>query len=226
MLLNKLLALVAGLSVAGAAAAQPAAPVVPPLPAPTPAPVVPPSQALENVWHLDLSTGGRVSILLRPDVAPAHYERIRTLTRQGFYNGIIFHRVEEGFMAQSGDPTGTGQGGSELPDLNAEFSTLPHVRGTVGMARTAEPNTANSQFYIMFGPGFSLDRNYTVIGRVVGGMSFVDAIERGTPPPVPTRIVRASMGDDNVPPLPAEELRAAAQPPAPVETPAVLLPPR
>jgi peptidylprolyl isomerase len=169
-----------------------------------------PALAPENIWNLDLSTGGRVSILLRPDVAPGHVERIRTLTRQGFYNGLIFHRVIEGFMAQSGDPTGTGTGGSPLPDLNAEINGLPHVRGAVGMARAQDLNSANSQFYIMFVPQLNMDQDYTVVGRVIGGMSFVDAIERGSPPVAPTRIVRASMAADNVPQMSAEELRAAA----------------
>ena len=201
-MLKKIAAGLAGLLFAAAAAAQ------------TPAlPTAPPPLQPDNAWHLDLSTGGRVTIQLRPDVAPGHVERIRTLTRQGFYNGIIFHRVIPGFMAQGGDPQGTGEGGSELPDLTAEFNALPHMRGAVAMARTGEPNSANSQFYIMFAPRFSLDRNYTVFGRVVGGMNFVDAIEQGEPPAAPTRIVRASIGSDNVAPLSAEELRAAAQPP-------------
>ncbi len=203
-----------GLFMAGALAAQeapteaPAAPAAPaqatPLP---PAPPTPPLEA-ENTWHLDLSSGGRVSIQLRPDVAPHHVERIKTLTRRGFYNGIIFHRVIEGFMAQGGDPTGSGTGDSDLPNLNAEFSNLPHVRGVLGMARTQDPNSANSQFYIMFVPRLNMDRNYTVLGRVVSGMSFVDALERGEPPVTPSRIVRASIGSDNVPPMSAEQLRA------------------
>ena len=197
---KKIAAVLAALLAVGAAAAQ--APITVPAPQP------------ENVWHLDLSTGGRVSILLRPDVAPGHVERIRILTRQGFYNGITFHRVVDGFMAQSGDPQGTGAGGSTLPDLAAEFNDLPHLRGTVAMARTQEPNSANSQFYIMFAPRFALDRSYTVFGRVFAGMNFVDAIARGEPPANPTRILRASIGSDNVAPPSAEELRAAAAPPA------------
>jgi len=193
-----------GLFMAGALAAQtPAA-------APAPIPLAPPTAEPENIWNLDLSDGGRVAIQLRPDAAPVHAERIKTLTRQGFYNGLIFHRVIEGFMAQSGDPTGTGAGGSELPDIAAEIHGLPHVRGAVGMARAEDLNSANSQFYIMFVPRLSMDRAYTIIGRVIGGMSYVDAIERGEPPVNPTRIVRASMGSDNVPPMTAEELRAAA----------------
>jgi peptidylprolyl isomerase len=183
----------------------------------------PPPVQPEYVWHLDLSTGGRVSIQLRPDVAPNHVERIRTLTRQGFYDGLTFHRVIEGFMAQGGDPTGTGGGQSQLPDLEPEFNPLPHLRGAVAMARAQEPNSANSQFYIMLAPRFSLDRRYTVFGRVIGGMNFVDAIERGEPPANPTRIVRASIGSDNVPPLSAEQLRAAAAP-RPVAPPPTLPP--
>ncbi len=168
----------------------------------------------ENTLLLDLSTGGRVTIRLRPDVAPVHVERIKTLARQGFYNGIIFHRVIEGFMAQTGDPTGTGQGGSQLPDINAEFSGLPHVRGTVSMARTNDPNTANSQFFIVFMPRLALDRNYSVFGRVVSGMEYVDAIPRGEPPANPARILRASVAADNVPPPTAAEIAAANSAPA------------
>jgi cyclophilin family peptidyl-prolyl cis-trans isomerase len=176
----------------------------------SPAFAPPPAAAPENVWYLDLSTGGRVAIQLRPDVAPNHVERIRTLTRRGFYDGLMFHRVVEGFMAQGGDPQGTGGGGSDLPNLAAEISDLPHLRGSVAMARAqGDMNSANSQFYIMLGPGLSLDRQYTVFGRVISGMSFVDAIERGAPPGNPTRIVRASIASDNVPPLPADQLRAA-----------------
>ena len=111
----------------------------------------------DNVLLLDLSNGGRVAIRLMPEWAPHHVERIKTLTKQGFYNGVIFHRVIEGFMAQTGDPTGTGQGGSTLPNLDAEFNDIPHLRGTVSMARTDEPNTANSQFFIVFYPRFALD---------------------------------------------------------------------
>jgi len=116
----------------------------------------------EDVLVLDLSTGGRVRIVMRTDVAPKHAERIKTLTREGFYNGTIFHRVIEGFMAQGGDPTGTGRGGSEMPDIEEEFNDLPHVRGAVAMARAQEKDSANSQFYIVFQPVMKLDRNYTV----------------------------------------------------------------
>ena len=153
----------------------------------------------ENTLLLDLSTGGRVTIRLRPDAAPNHVERIKTLTRQGFYDGVLFHRVIEGFMAQTGDPKGTGEGGSELPDLKAEFNELPHVRGAVSMARTEEENSANSQFFIMFTPLLRLDRTYTVFGRVVEGMGFVDRIARGEPPPQPDRILQASIQADNKP---------------------------
>ena len=163
----------------------------------TPAPVAP---DLENVLVLDLSTGGRVTIQMYPTDAPTHVERIKTLTRQGFYNGIVFHRVIDGFMAQTGDPTGTGQGGSELPDLKAEFNRIPHLRGTVSMARTNEPDTANSQFFICFQPRFNLDNKYTVFGRVTSGMQFVDAIERGEPPLNPSKVLQASIAADNVPP--------------------------
>ncbi|MET0180081.1 MAG: peptidylprolyl isomerase, partial [Novosphingobium sp.] len=137
---------------------------------PVVAPVVAPFQASvdpaldhdpDNILLLDLSNGGRVAIRLMPQWAPAHVERVKGLARQGFYDGIIFHRVIDGFMAQTGDPTGTGQGGSPLPDLAAEFNQAPHVRGSVSMARTNEPNSANSQFFIMFYPRFALDRKYT-----------------------------------------------------------------
>lgn len=160
----------------------------------------------ENILYLDLSNGGRVAIRLMPEWAPNHVERIKTLVRQGFYNGIIFHRVIDGFMAQTGDPTGTGQGGSQLPDLTAEFNSIPHVRGSVSMARTNEPNTANSQFFIVFYPRFALDHKYTNFGRVIAGMDYVDAIVRGEPPQNPTKIVQASLASDD---------KAAPPPPAP-----------
>lgn len=174
--------------------------------APAPTPTAP---DLENILVLDLSTGGRVTIQMFPAVAPAHVERIKTLTRKGFYNGVIFHRVIDGFMAQTGDPKGTGQGGSELPDLKAEFNNTPHLRGTVSMARTNEPDTANSQFFICFQPRFSLDKKYTVFGRVTSGMQFVDAIERGEPPVNPSTVTQASIASDNVAP-PAFAAPAAA----------------
>lgn len=153
----------------------------------------------ENVWVLDLSNGERVKIRLMKEWAPKHVERIKTLTQQGFYDGIIFHRVIDGFMAQGGDPTGTGQGGSELPDLEEEFNPMPHVRGSVAMARANEENSANSQFFIVFYPRFSLDKRYTNFGRVIENMAAVDAINRGEPPQNPTRILQASLLSDGKP---------------------------
>jgi peptidylprolyl isomerase len=191
-------------------AQQPAAPQVqaqPTASAPRAAPPPPPLQA-DNTWNLDLSTGGRVVIQLRPDVAPQTVERIKALTRQGFYNGLSFFRVIEGFMAQGGDPQNNGTGGSPLPDVNAEINGLLHVRGAVGMARSQEMNSANSQFYIMFVPRLQMDRVYTVFGRVISGMNYVDSIERGEPPAAPSRILRASLGSENVPPMTAEQIQA------------------
>lgn len=133
---------------------------------------------LENTLYLELKDG-RVVIELRPDLAPNHVERIKTLARQGFYDGIVFHRVIDGFMAQTGDPTGTGAGGSDLPDLNAEFNSAKHLRGTLSMARTNDPNSANSQFFICFKPSSFLDGQYTVFGQVVEGMEHVDSIKKG-----------------------------------------------
>jgi len=186
-----------------------------PLPTLTKDAVVPvPTITPENTLNLDLSTGGRVSILMRPDVAPNHITRIKTLVREKFYDGLVFHRVIEGFMAQGGDPTGTGQGASKLPDLKAEFNDLPHVRGAVAMARATSHDSANSQFYIVLQPVLKLDRTYTVWGRVFAGMEYVDAIERGEPPANPSKIVRASIGTDNVaPPAPSTPIPAAV--PAP-----------
>jgi len=122
---------------------------------------------------------GPVTISLRPDLAPKHVERIKALAAQGFYDGVVFHRVIPGFMAQTGDPTGTGTGGSELPDLKSEFSGEKHVRGTCSMARSQNPNSANSQFFICFGNAPWLDRQYSVWGQVTGGMEHVDAIKKG-----------------------------------------------
>jgi peptidylprolyl isomerase len=132
----------------------------------------------QNTNFLDLRQG-RVVIKLLPDVAPQHVERIKTLARQGFYDGTPFHRVIEGFMAQGGDPTGTGGGGSKLPNLPPEFSQRHFVRGVCGMARTADPGSANSQFFIMFAPAPSLDGKYTIWGMVTSGMEYVDQIKRG-----------------------------------------------
>ena len=142
----------------------------------------------ENTLVLE-TTKGRVVIALRPDLAPGHVERIKTLARQGFYDGVPFHRVIEGFMAQTGDPTGTGTGGSDLPDLKAEFNAEPHVRGICSMARTNQPNSANSQFFICFDDARFLDKQYTVWGQVVEGMDNVDQIKRGEPVRDPDRIV-------------------------------------
>ncbi|WP_199553828.1 peptidylprolyl isomerase [Sandaracinobacteroides hominis] len=177
----------------------------------------------ENILYLDLSTGGRVTILLRPAVAPKHVERIKLLTRKGFYNGLVFHRVIDGFMAQTGDPKGTGEGGSDLPDLPAEFNDLPHVRGAVSMARTQDPNSANSQFFIMFQPMLRLDRTYTIFGRVISGMQWVDAIARGEPPANPSRILQASIAADNKPP-PAFPAPKAAEDPVAAEAAKLLAP--
>jgi peptidylprolyl isomerase len=149
-------------------------------------------------------------------VAPGHVERIKTLVKEGFYDGIVFHRVIDGFMAQTGDPTGTGTGGSQLPDLKAEFNPSPHLRGTVSMARAQSDDSANSQFFICFQPRFTLDNKYTVFGRVVSGMQYVDAIQRGEPPATPDRIVQASIAADHVP---APNFAALAKPAAPVEAP-------
>jgi peptidylprolyl isomerase len=135
---------------------------------------------LEDTIYIDIQQG-RVVIELFPDLAPSHVERIKLLARRGFYDGTPFHRVIEGFMAQGGDPTGTGTSGSDLPDLKAEFTTKRHfLRGTCGMARTSNPDSANSQFYIMFAPATHLDGQYTIWGQVVQGMEFVDQIKRGS----------------------------------------------
>ncbi len=155
-----------------------------------------PPVTAEDTLVLQLSTGGNVRIQLRPDKAPGHVERIKTLARAGFYDGLLFHRVIEGFMAQTGDPQGNGQGGSPLPDLKAEFNELPHLRGTLSMARADSNDSANSQFFICFLPAMKLDNKYTVLGRVISGMEFVDAIERGEPPANPSRIVRAFIQSD------------------------------
>ena len=194
-----------------------------------PAFALPASVDPANVWLLDLSSGGRVTIILRPDVAPKHVERIRTLTERGFYNGTVFHRVIEGFMAQGGDPTGTGTGSSDLPNLPAEFNDLPHLRGAVAMARAGEKDSANCQFYIVFQPAMKLDHNYTVIGRVVSGMQWVDKIERGEPPANPTKILQASFASDNKPapaftPIPAGALSPGAIPTLPGGPPPSSLP--
>jgi cyclophilin family peptidyl-prolyl cis-trans isomerase len=142
------------------------------------------------------TTKGRVVIELRPDLAPGHVERIKTLSRQGFYDNVPFHRVIDGFMAQTGDPTGTGTGGSDLPDLKAEFNAEPHVRGVCSMARTNQPHSANSQFFICFDDARFLDKQYTVWGKVTEGMENVDKIKRGEPVRDPDRIVSMKVAAD------------------------------
>lgn len=134
----------------------------------------------ENTLLLQLKDG-TVVIELRADKAPGHVKRLKELARKGFYDGIVFHRVIEGFMAQTGDPTGTGMGGSELPNLKAEFNDLKHVRGTLSMARSGDPDSANSQFFICFKPANFLDGQYTAFGQVISGMEFVDNIKKGNP---------------------------------------------
>jgi cyclophilin family peptidyl-prolyl cis-trans isomerase len=151
-------------------------------------------QDLENTLYLDLEYG-RVVIALRPDLAPKHVARIKELARQGFYNGLAFHRVIDGFMAQTGDPRGTGSGGSGTK-LPAEFSREPFARGTLGMARAQDPNSADSQFFIMFAPGSFLNGQYTVWGRVVQGMEFVDKIKRGEPPSKPDKMLKVQVAAD------------------------------
>ena len=142
---------------------------------------------------LSLSSGGDVVIKLRPDLAPGHVARITELANSGFYDGVVFHRVIPGFMAQGGDPTGTGYHGSDLPDLKAEFSRQPHGRGTASMARSANPDSANSQFFICFDDAGFLDGQYTVWGEVESGMEFVDKLPVGEPPREPGKIVKASV---------------------------------
>ena len=137
--------------------------------------------------------GGDVVIKLRPDLAPGHVERISELAKEGFYDDVVFHRVIPGFMAQGGDPTGTGMSGSDKPDLKAEFNEAPHVRGTCSMARTQVPDSANSQFFICFDDAGFLDRQYTVWGQVESGMEHVDALPKGEPPREPGKIVKASV---------------------------------
>ena len=204
------------LALIAAKSAPVAAPVKPPLALAAPAEI---AADPANRWTLELSNGGKVVVQLRPDIAPGHVYRIQQLTSQGFYNGLKFHRVIAGFMAQGGDPQGTGQGGSPLPDLAAEFSDLPHLRGVASMARAEEPNSANSQFFLMLAPRFSLDHKYSAFGRVIEGMAAVDGMAIGEPPAAPTLIVRATIGG----PLPAPPVIAVApvaEAPAPTVAPA------
>lgn len=149
----------------------------------------------ENLLYIDLDYG-RVVIRLRPDIAPRHVERVKELARAKFYDGQVFHRVIEGFMAQTGDPTGTGRGGSGRGNVNAEFSRVPFERGVVGAARSQSPNSADSQFFIMFARASSLDGQYTVWGQVIYGMEHVDRIRRGEPPARPDRMLRVQVAAD------------------------------
>jgi len=162
-----------------------------------------PAQDLSNTIYLD-TKDGRITIQLRPDLAPKHVEQIKTLTKRGFYDGIVFHRVIDGFMAQTGDPTGTGTGGSDLPNLKAEFSSEPFKRGTLGMARSSDPNSANSQFFICFGDASFLNNKYTVVGQVTSGMDVVDKIKKGSSADNgsvknPDKIVKMSLASDAAP---------------------------
>jgi peptidylprolyl isomerase len=149
----------------------------------------------ENTIYLDTNYG-RVVIKLRPDLAPNHVNRIKTLTRQGFYDGLKFHRVIDGFMAQTGDPQGTGMGGSELEDLKEEFNPRPFERGVVGMARSRSPHSANSQFFIMYADAPWLNSQYTAWGEVTSGMEFIDQIKKGEPPAKPDVIVKMQVAAD------------------------------
>src|SRR5262245_50469794 len=149
----------------------------------------------ENTLIMD-TTQGKVVIALRPDLAPKHVERIKTLAREGFYDGIVFHRVIEGFMAQTGCPQGTGTGGSKYPNLPAEFNAEPHVRGVCSMARSQNPNSANSQFFICFADATFLDKQYTVWGKVTDGMENVDKIKRGEPVANPDKIKSLKVAAD------------------------------
>jgi peptidylprolyl isomerase len=150
---------------------------------------------LENTLNIELESG-LVTITLRPDLAPKHVAQIKELAREGFYDGVVFHRVIPGFMAQGGDPTGTGMGGSKKPDLPAEFSKEPHVRGVCSMARSSNPNSANSQFFICFDDARFLDNQYTVWGVVSDGMDHVDALPKGEPPRSPGKIVSMKVAAD------------------------------
>ena len=149
----------------------------------------------ENTLILTLDTG-EVTVELRPDLAPKHVARIKELAREGFYDGVVFHRVIPRFMAQGGDPTGTGMSGSKKPNLKAEFNDEPHTRGACSMARTSDPDTANSQFFICLDDATFLDREYTVWGRVTQGMEAVDALPKGEPPRNPGKILTAKVAAD------------------------------
>jgi peptidylprolyl isomerase len=198
-MISRLAAAVLALSVALAPASVPAreatpAPAAAPIPLAVNADV---TQDLENILLLDLSNGKRVAIRLMPQWAPHHVERIKELTRRGFYDGVIFHRVIDGFMAQTGDPTGTGTGGSKYPDLPAEFSNSASFdRGTIGAARSNDPDSANSQFFIDLAPAPFLNGKYTIWGQVIDGMDAVDKIKAGEPPSNPDKIVKMQIAAD------------------------------
>jgi len=149
----------------------------------------------EDILTMVLESGP-VTIRLRPDLAPGHVARIKELSREGFYDGVVFHRVIPGFMAQGGDPTGTGAGGSDKPDLRAEFTAAKHVRGVCSMARTSNPHSANSQFFICFDDAEFLDGDYTVWGEVIQGMEHIDALPKGEPPRAPGKIIAMKVGGD------------------------------
>ena len=192
-------------------AAKPAPPPPPPASLTAPAAV---AADPANRLNIELSSGGTVVVQLRPDIAPNHVYRIQTLASRGFYNGLTFHRVIPGFMVQGGDPKGTGEGGSKLPNVTAEFSTLPHMRGVMAMARTENDfNGGNSQFFIMLSAGMSLDNKYTIFGRVISGMPFVDGIAPGEPPDAPTKMVRVWI-DGSLPAAPAPAPAGAGAKPA------------
>jgi peptidylprolyl isomerase len=162
----------------------------------TGAAALPPGVDPENALVVD-TTPGRIVIKLRNDVAPGHAERMKLLAREEFYDDVPFHRVIEGFMAQTGDGEfGNGTGGSEYPDLKSEFSDVPYIRGTVGMARSSSPHSANSQFFIMFDEGSFLNGQYTVVGEVVSGMDVVDKLKRGEPPANPDKILKMQVAAD------------------------------
>ena len=179
---------------------------------PAPLPIIAPAEVAAdpaNRLNIALSSGGTVVVQLRPDAAPNHVYRVQQLASSGFYNGLTFHRVIPGFMAQGGDPEGTGKGGSKLPDVAAEFNSLPHMRGVISMARSESPDSANSQFFIVLSPTMRLDKKYTAFGRVIAGMQHVDGIAPGEPPAAPTKIVRMWI-DGPLPAAPAVAIAEAA----------------
>lgn len=155
------------------------------------------AQNMSDILYIDLDYG-RVAVEMKPDLAPTHVARIKELVAEGYYDGLVFHRVIDGFMAQTGDPTGTGTGGSDKPDLPAEFSKTNFGRGTIGMARTSDPDSANSQFFICFDDCSFLNGQYTIWGQVIEGMEFVDKLKRGEPPRNPDKMNKVTMASDEV----------------------------